>query len=78
MGDWVDVSGSSWLEAAKYDEATAEAEGRASMFLRTKAGQEYEIFDVSPRVWQGFIDAPSRGRYFWRRIQPYHVKRMVG
>ena len=77
MGDWVDVSRSSWLEAAKYDEATGEAEGRASLFLRLKTGVEVEVLDVAPRTWRGFLDAASRGRFVWRVLFPQHQKRVV-
>lgn len=77
MGDWIDISRSAWLDAAKYDESTAEAEGRASMFLRLKTGVEIEVLDVTPRVWREFMGSQSRGRFYHRVIAPSHVKRVV-
>ena len=77
MDEWTDISRSSWLEAAKYDTATAEAEGRASMFLRLDTGVEIEVLDVTPRVWREFVASASRGRYYHRVIAPSHVKRVL-
>lgn len=71
MGEWVDVSRSSWLGEALY-----EPEGRI-MRLRTKAGIEYEFQDVAPGTWEGFISAASRGRFVHNVMFPQHVKRVV-
>lgn len=71
MPEWVDISRSSWLEAAKYD-----PESR-SMFLRLDTGAEIEVLDVRPNVWRRFLGAASRGRFFHRVISPNHVKRVL-
>jgi len=71
VGEWLDVSRSSWLERAAYDEA-----GRV-MLLETKAGITYEVQGVRPGVWQAFVEASSRGRFVHRSLFPYHVKKVV-
>jgi hypothetical protein len=71
VGEWTNISRSSWLAEAMYDEA-----GR-SLFLRLKTGAEVEVLDVAPRVWTEFLRAPSRGRYLWNVVFPNHEKRVL-
>lgn len=71
MGDWIDVSGSSWLSEALY-----EPEGRI-LRVRTKTGIEYEFADVSRVVWDSFIGSASRGRFVHNVLFPQHARRVV-
>jgi len=73
MGQWVSVQRSSWLARARWD---ADGDGAGVMLLEAKAGYVLEVRDVPESVWQGFLDAPSRGGYYHAVLAAY-PKRVI-
>lgn len=74
MSEWVSVQRSSWLSRARWD--AGEDGGPGVMLLEAKAGYVLEVRDVTESVWQGFLDAPSRGGYYHAVLAAY-PKRVI-
>jgi hypothetical protein len=59
---------SSTVAGAEYD---AGSEVLIVRFRRSKSEDRYR-YSVPPKVWRGFLDAPSKGSYFTRFIRPLY------
>lgn len=55
---------SSNIEAIGYDASTSELHVRFS-----KGGADYVFFNVEEWVYQEFLRADSKGRYFWQNVR---------
>lgn len=55
--EWTPVYGSSNVEAIAYLEETKECH------VRFLGGAHYVYHDVTPKIWEEFLQAPSKGRY---------------
>jgi hypothetical protein len=58
---WVPVESSAFRAAAYGDD-------EHSLYLRFRSGEVYRYFDVPAQVYQEFLAADSKGRYFRQNI----------
>lgn len=60
--DWIEVESSN-IDAVAYDSDSE------TLYIRFKGGAEYEYRDVPEFVYEGLLEAESKGKYFWRYIR---------
>jgi hypothetical protein len=63
----IEVVGSSVVEAVQYDEA------RQHLDIELTTGRTYRYLDVPPEVYQAFITAASKGRYYNDHIRDVYL-----
>lgn len=42
---------------------------KEQMVVTFKSGGKYIVFDVDKELWQSFIYAPSKGKWYWNRVR---------
>jgi hypothetical protein len=57
---------SSWINTAKYNAALR------AMTMKME-GRTYTYYNVSPEMYEYFLQAPSKGAFFNQRIKGYHA-----
>lgn len=57
MSEWVPTPESSHVKQIRYEIDTQD------LYVEFDNGQVYRYYDVPERVWNEFLDHPSKGRY---------------
>ena len=48
------------------------------LYVTFHNGSTYFYTDMPMNIWEGFLDAPSKGSYFWQNIRSiYPTERMI-
>ena len=71
MTDWMQVLGSSNIDAVRYDEAAREC------YVRFHGGAMYAYEGVGPGIWEELQNSTSKGRFVQIQLRRAHTYRRL-